>query len=213
MIVAILGGTGNLGKGLAVRFSLAGFDVIVGSRDVRKAEKKAEEYSDISGCSIRGMDNRDALKACDVAILTIPWDRVFEFVSNFRDLFRDKIVVSPVVPMKKVNGLFVYVQLPEGSAAEKIASILRESRVVSAYHNIPARRFADLNEKFEFDVAVCGDDEEAKRVVIEMTNRVDCLRALDAGPLRNSRIIESLTPLLINISLRNRLGELGIRFV
>ena len=213
MIVAILGGTGNLGKGLAVRFSLAGFDVIVGSRDVRKAEKKAEEYSDISGCSIRGMDNRDALKACDVAILTIPWDRVFEFVSNFRDLFRDKIVVSPVVPMKKVNGLFVYVQLPEGSAAEKIASILRESRVVSAYHNIPARRFADLNEKFEFDVAVCADNEEAKRVVIEMTNRVDCLRALDAGPLRNSRIIESLTPLLINISLRNRLGELGIRFV
>ena len=86
------------------------------------------------------------------------------------------------------------------------------SRVVAAYHTIPAARFANLEEELNWDVPMCGDDEEAKGVVAEMTERMG-MRPLDAGPLRNSYLLESLTPLILNIMAKNRLGELGVRFV
>jgi len=213
MRVGVLGGTGNLGKGLALRLAKAGYDVMIGSRDRKKAEERAEEYSGIVGVRIRGDSNRRVSEVCDVVIIAIPWKNAFEVVEELRESLKGKIVVSPIVPMEKTENGFVYVNLPEGSAAEKVASILGSRSVVSAYHNIPARRFSDLNERVEWDVAVCGDDDESKRVVMEITNSMDGLRALDAGPLSNSRIVESLTPLLINIALRNRMKELSIKFV
>ncbi len=213
MRIAILGGTGTLGQGLALRLARAGYEVIIGSRDKKKAEEKAREYSEVAGVDISGTDNRNASKVCDVAIIAIPWKNAFEAVESLKEELKGKIVVSPIVPMEKTEKGFVYVELPEGSAAEKVAGILRDSYVVSAYHNIPAKRFSNLNERFEWDVAVCGDDEDSKRVVMEITNRIDGLRALDAGPLMNSRIVERLTPLLINIAVRNKMNELGIRFV
>jgi NADPH-dependent F420 reductase len=213
MKIAVLGGTGHLGKGLVLRLASLGYEVIVGSRSIEKAEAKAKEYSEILGVKVTGLTNEEASKLCDIAILAIPWKHAFSTAEALKDKLNNKIVVSPVVPMEKVNGTFTYVNLPEGSAAEKIASILKNSRVVSAYHNIPAKKFANLNAEFEWDVAVCGDDEEAKRVIIEITNEIRGLRALDAGSLANSRIIESLTPLLINIAIKNNMKELGVRFV
>jgi NADPH-dependent F420 reductase len=213
MKIAVLGGTGHLGKGLVLRLASLGYEVIVGSRSIEKAEAKAKEYSEILGVKVTGLTNEEASKLCDIAILAIPWKHAFSTAEALKDKLANKIVVSPVVPMEKVNGNFTYVNLPEGSAAEKIASILKDSRVVSAYHNIPAKKFANLNAEFEWDVAVCGDDEEAKSVIIEITNEIKGLRALDAGSLANSRIIESLTPLLINIAIKNNMKELGVRFV
>lgn len=213
MKIAILGGTGSLGKGLAVRLAKAGYDVIVGSREREKAEKVAGEYSEKYDVELIGMDNAEASKVCDIAVVTIPWKFAFDTVSNLKGELEGKIVVSPIVPMEKTESGFVYVELPEGSAAERLAKILPESRIVSAYHNIPARRFSDPNAEFEWDVAVCGDDEEAKGVVMEVTNSIRGLRALDAGDLSNSRIVESLTPLLINIAIRNGMRDLGVRFV
>jgi len=213
MIIALLGGTGNLGKGLAIRFAIAGYDVVVGSRDSKKAEEKALEYSEVCGLKIKGLNNVDALKICDVAILTIPWKQVTDFIVQLKDLFKNKIVVSPVVPMERINGVFVYTPPPEGSMAEKIASILKDSSVVSAYHNIPAKRFAKIDEKVDFDVIVCGDDIEAKNIVIDITNDVDGLRALDGGELSNSRVVESLTPFIINLSLKNKIREAGLKLV
>jgi len=213
MKIAVLGGTGSLGKGLVLRLASLGYDIIVGSREREKAEDKAREYGDLIGVKIRGLDNRRASAECDIAIVTIPWKFAFETVMGLREELANKIVVSPIVPMEKTETGFVYVNLPEGSAAERIASILPNSRVVSAYHNIPARKFADLNAKFEWDIAVCGDDEDAKKTIMDITNEIEGLRALDAGCLSNSRIVESLTPLLINIAMRNGMKELGIRFV
>ena len=213
MKIAVLGGTGSLGRGLALRLASLGYDVIVGSRDVRKAEAKAEEYGKILGVNIKGLDNKKAAMECDIAIITIPWKYAFDTAESLKDELAKKIVVSPIVPMEKSANGFVYVNLPEGSAAEKSASILPDSIIVAAYHNIPAKRFADLNAEFEWDVAVCGDDVESKRVVMEITNKIKGLRALDAGRLSNSRIVESLTPLLINIAINNRMKDLGIRFV
>jgi len=213
MKIAVLGGTGSLGKGLVLRLAGLGYDVIVGSRDVKKAEAKAEEYGKILGVNVRGLDNKKAAMECDIAIITIPWKHAFDTAKELKDELAKKIVVSPIVPMEKTENGFVYVNLPEGSAAERLASILPDSTIVSAYHNIPAKKFADLNAEFEWDVAVCGDDAESKRIVMEITNKIRGLRALDAGCLRNSRIVESLTPLLINIAVNNNMKDLGIRFV
>ncbi len=214
MRIAILGGTGNLGKGLSLRLAIAGYDVVVGSRDSIKAEKKAEEYSQICGIQIEGMSNESALRVCDVAILTIPWNGVVDFVKTWKKFFSEKIVVSPIVPMERRNGEFVYVQPENGlSMAEIIASVLDNAKVVSAYQIIPARRFANLDDDFEFDVIVCGDDEESKRFVIKMTNDMKGLRGLDGGGLKNSRMVERLTPFLINVSLKNKLGEIGLKLV
>jgi hypothetical protein len=216
MKIAVLGGTGHLGIGLAIRFAALGHEVIVGSRKLEKAMGKADEYNRILQefnykPTIRGLANEDAAKEADISIFTIPWEHAFSTAEALRDVLRGKIVVSPLVPMEKKGKVFLYSQLEEGSAAEKLASIL-DSRVVSAYQNIPAEKFADISAEFKWDVAVTGDDGEAKKVVIELTNQIDGLRAFDAGPLAVSRMVESITPLLINIMIRNGLKDLGIRF-
>jgi len=213
MRIAILGGTGSLGKGLAVRLAEVGYEVIVGSRDKEKAIRVAEEYSKKYDVRINGASNAEASTGCDMVIVTIPWRYAFDTVLSLKEELKGKIVVSPIVPMERTESGFVYVELPEGSAAEKLARILPESRVISAYHNIPARRFSDPDAEFEWDVAVCGDDEDAKRTVMNVTNEIKGLRALDAGGLRNSKTVESLTPLLINIAIRNGMKDLGVRFV
>ncbi|WP_456327228.1 NADPH-dependent F420 reductase [Archaeoglobus sp.] len=210
MIISIVGGTGNLGKGLAVRLALAGYKVVVGSREEEKAKAKAKEYSDLCGCKIDGLVNERAVDVCDVAILTIPWKNALDFVRQYKESLSKRIVVSPIVPMVK-EGEFVY-KPPNSSMAESIASILGD-KVVSAFHNVPAKRFSNLNETPEFDVVVCGDNEDAKAVVMEIVNSIERLRALDGGPLSNSRIVESLTPFLINLASRNGMRELGVKFV
>jgi len=212
MKVSILGGTGRFGKGLALRLALAGYDVIVGSRDLKKAKLKAEEYSKICNCTINGLTNVDAAKLCDVAVVTIPWNDVLEFVNVHKKILNDKIVVSPVVPMVERDGFFVY-NPPNSSMAEEIAKILNSDKVVSAFQNIPAKRFSNLNETPEFDVIVCGDDDSSKDVVMGIVKDIKKLRALDGGPLSNSRVVESITPLLINISILNKIKELGIKVI
>ena len=215
--IALLGGTGHLGIGLAVRFAILGHEVIVGSRKLEKAKMKAEEYNSILESlgekpTIKGLANEDAAKKAEVSIFTIPWEHAFSTAEFLKPALKDKIVVSPLVPMEKKGKTFYYTKLKEGSAAEKLASIL-DSKVVSAYQTIPAEKFARFNESFEWDVAVCGDDEEAKQTVINLTNQIKGLRAFDAGPLAVSSMVEALTPLLINIMVRNKLKDLGVRFV
>ncbi len=217
MKIALLGGTGHIGAGLAFRLKLAGYDVIVGSRRLEKAVRKAEEYNRIveargGKADIEGMENGEAARHADVAILTIPWDKAFVTAESLRDELKGKTVVSPVVPMQKENGRFVYAPPPEGSAAERIASIV-DARVVAAFNNIPAAKFADPDAQFQWDVAVCGDDAGAKRTVMDIVNSIDGLRALDAGPLSAARTVEALTPLLINLALKNGMKDLGVRFV
>lgn len=211
MKIALLGGTGNLGKGLAVRLSLLGYEVIVGSRSEEKAAKLAKEYSEIAGVEVKGVVNSKASKLCDIAFFTIPWEHAFTTAEKLREGLRNKIVVSPLVPMKKESGVFTYVKLLEGSAAEKLAKIL-ESKVVAAFHSVPAARFADLNEKIDWDLPVCGDDDDAKAVVKEIAEKMG-FRVLDAGPLRSSSIVEAITPLILNIMVRNKMGELTVKFI
>ncbi len=218
MKVAILGGTGNIGVGLSLRLAVANYSVVVGSRSEDKARKKVEEYNSILnklGCENRigFADNSTASKICDITILAIPYKHAFSTAKSLREELEGKIVVSPVVPMKKEGNTFVYDPPEEGSAAEKIASILDCSKVVSAFQTVPAKKFSNMNSKFDWDVPVCGDDEKAKKTVMDLVNSIDGLRALNAGPLKSSRLIESITPLLINLAIKNGIYDLSIKFV
>ncbi len=218
MRIALIGGTGNIGEGLAFRLRLAGHDVLIGSRSGEKAKAKAEHFNALverlgGKRGIEGMTNEKASLIADVCIITIPWKHAFETAENLKENLAGKIVVSPVIPMVVENGIFKYIQPEEGSAGLKFARILDKSRVVVAFNNIPAKRFANPDEVFSWDVAVCSDDEQAKRTVMDIVNSIEGLRAYDAGSLENSRIVESITPLLINIARKNKTRELGIRFV
>lgn len=212
-----MGGTGGLGEGLSFRLKLAGYEVIIGSRSEEKAKEKARQYNEIverlGGIpDIRGMTNERAAELSDIAVITIPWRHAFETVEKLKENLRGKIVVSPIVPME-LGREAVFTPPEEGSAALKLAKILNESKIVVAFNNIPAKRFADPDDELGWDVLVCSNDEEAKRTVMEIISKIKGLRALDGGSLRDSAFVESLTPFLINLARRNKLRDISMRFL
>lgn len=216
MKIGIVGGTGGIGEGMALR--LAPYhEVIIGSRDVEKACSVSEgtvaclSEHGLTGRCI-GLCNQEAVDEGDIVILAIP----YRFVeSTLRDLggFEDKIVISPVNPIEKTD-IFTYAPPAEGSAAQLIARLLPESaRVVAAFNNIAANRWKDPADELDYSVAVCGDDDEAKAEVMQLTNTISKLCAFDAGPLRMASVVESITPLLLNLARFNKMKDVGVRFV
>ena len=218
MKIAILGGTGSIGEGFALRWA-SKHDISICSREVDRAVKSAGEYSGelqekgLFCCGITGCTNEEGIRDVDVVILSVPYGSVINLLRNLRDCFRDQIVISLVVPMKK-NTWFEYTPPKQGSAALEIKDVLPETvKVVSAYHNISAKKLAKLELTLDYDVVVCGDDEDAKRTVMDLTHEIKNLRPLDGGGLDSSCMIESLTPFLINLAIRNGLSDLGIKFI
>jgi NADPH-dependent F420 reductase len=148
-----------------------------------------------------------------VVVLSVPYQGVVSLLEKLSPLFRDQIVISLVVPMKK-NKWFEFTPPKQGSAALEIQEILpRSVKVVSAYHNVSARKLANIELSLDLDVVICGDDDAAKRTVMELTHEIKNLRPLDGGGLASSYMIESLTPFLINLAIRNKLSDLGVKFV
>ncbi len=216
MKIGIVGGTGGIGEGMALR--LAPYhEVIIGSRDVEKACSVSEgtvAYLRDQGSKGHciGLCNQDTVDEGDIIVLAIP----YRFVeSTLQELtgFEDKIVVSPVNPIEKSDS-FYYAPPDEGSAAQRIARLLPQSaKVVTAFNNIAANRWKDLADALDYSVAVCGDDDRAKAEVMQLIDTISNLRAFDAGPLRMSSIVESITPLLLNLARFNQMKDVGIRFV
>jgi len=162
-------------------------------------------------CSLKGVTNQAAIDAADIVILAIPFKHVTGTLSTLRG-FEDKIVVSPVNPMEKQDH-FVFVPPEEGSAALMIRKILpKEARICSAFNTIAANKWKALDEELEYSVPVCSDDAEAKKDVMAIVNRISHLKAFDAGPLSVSCMVESLTPLLLNIARYNKMRDVGIQF-
>jgi NADPH-dependent F420 reductase len=214
--IGIVGGTGDIGEGMAMRLSPL-YDVIIGSRDTEKAKavcKCTLEMCEKRGempCTVVGASNQDAVSCADVVILAIPFKHLVSTIETL-DCFEDKIVISPVNPMEK-GIFFAFVPPTEGSAALLIQKLLPKStRVCSAFNTIAANKWRALDEELSYSVPVCSDDADAKRQVMDIVNKVSKLQAFDAGPLAVSCMVESLTPLLLNIARYNKMRDVGIQF-
>lgn len=227
--IAILGGTGNIGEGMVLRLALQNLmtdgvknEVIIGSRSRETADEAAKQaLSELENCGfdtskiiITGNTNLEAAKAAELIILTIRFDHVLPLLDESREALENKIIVTPVVPMAKEGNLFIYKPPAEGSAALAIQKKVPEStKVVAAFHNIPAGKLKDIVKcKAVHDAIVCSDDAEAKKLVMELARNMGCLRPLDGGPLNQASTMESLTPLLINLAKLNGLKDLGMNF-
>lgn len=227
--IAILGGTGNIGEGMILRLALQNLmlegiknEVIIGSRSRETAEEAAKQALtelensgfDISRITITGNTNHEAAKTAEIIILTIRFDYALPLLDEIRDAIENKILITPVVPMAKEGSIFVYKPPAEGSAALAIrANVPQTTKVVAAFHNVPAAKLKDIVKcKDVYDTIICSDDAEAKKFVMELTRNMGCLKPLDGGPLKLANTVESLTPLLVNLAKLNRLKDLGINF-
>jgi NADPH-dependent F420 reductase len=213
--IGIVGGTGDIGEGMAVRLSPL-FEVIVGSREKEKAEATCQfgiETLKKRGqkCSLTGVSNQEAVDNAEIVILAIPFKHLLGTLETLHG-FEGKIVISPVNPMEKKD-FFTFVPPAEGSAALLIKRLLPPTaRICTAFNTIAANRWKLLEEDLDYSVPVCGDDPESKQQVMEIVNRISKLHAYDAGPLAASPLIESLTPLLLNIARYNKIRDVGIQF-
>jgi NADPH-dependent F420 reductase len=214
--IGIVGGTGDIGEGIAMRLAPR-YDVVVGSRDESRAETSCEcslntLHNRGTSCrSLKGATNQDAVACADVVILAIPFRNVVATLEGLK-CFEDKIVISPVNPMEKRDH-FTFVPPAEGSAALMIRRLLpKEARICSAFNTIAANKWKALDEELAYSVPVCSDDDEAKKQVMAIVNSVSKLQAFDAGPLAASSMVEALTPLLLNIARYNKMRDVGIQF-
>lgn len=219
MKISLLGGTGDIAEGLVLRWSRVGHEIFIGSRSEEKAKGIASQYNEkLSERGIKsiihGMPNAEAAKASEVIIISIPPEYAVSTLEGVRDSINNQIVVSPVVPMVKRGKSFFYSPPPQGSAALEIREVLPEgARLVSAYHNLPAKELSDIEHDLDYDVVICGDDDEAKEVVKKLTEDMPNLRVLDAGPLEISSMIEAITPLIVNLNVRYKPQHFSIKFV
>lgn len=214
--IAILGGTGPQGKGLALRFARAGVDVVLGSRDGDRAAAIAAELSEnLAGNhgKISGMENTAAIElAVEIVILSVPYAAHNTTLTAIRDQLDGKILVDIVVPLTEGDPKSVTMP-PEGSATEAAQAILGEHiPVVGALHNVSAITLNNLDQAINCDILVCGNDLEAKNSVIHLIEKLD-VKAYNAGPAVNARCIEAITPILIrlNISKKVPFSHAGIR--
>jgi len=217
MKIAILGGTGDQGFGLALRLAKNN-KIIIGSRKKEKAEEAAKRAKEILKqrgieADIIGLDNKDAAKEGDVVILSIPYEYTLSTIKQLKEELNGKVVVSIGVPLATAIGdkptrlLFP----PDGSVAEMVQNVLKDSKVVSAFQNVCHAVLEDLDNPVDCDILVCGNDEEAKKVVMDLANQIEGVRAIDCGNLEKSRIIEAITPLLIALNIKYKSKGTGIR--
>jgi hypothetical protein len=221
MRIAILGGTGDIGQGLALRWGFfSDHELLIGSRDPERARAKAEEYEtelDSRGVetTIKGFENAMAADRARVVVLAVPAYHAGDTVEAIADgLGENDVLVSPAVGMKREEAGFRYHPPSAGSVTELVAAAApSDVSVVGAYHNLAADRLANLDADLGLDTLLVGDDEDAKDVVSMLTDDIDGLRPLDAGGLENAPEIEALTPLLINVAQNNEgLHDLGVKF-
>ena len=210
-VIAVIGGTGPQGSGLALRWAAAGYTVIVGSRSRERAVATANELSALlPGSEITGLDNEAAATAANVVVLTVPWASHRATLEAIAPHLTAKILVDVTVPLVPPKVSEVHLP-PEGAAALAARSLVGETvAVVSAFQNVSAHLLAELDRDIDCDVLVCGDDEAARETVIGLANAIG-LVSWHAGPLANSAVAEALTSALIAINKRYKARAAGIR--
>jgi len=209
--IAILGGTGEQGPGLALRWAQAGEEVIIGSRQKEKGEKVAIELNQELGKELlRGTDNVTAAAAAEVVVLTVPYSAHVSTLESVKEQLQGKIFVDVSVPLDPENARRV-IMPSAGSAAEEAQQVLgSEVKVVGALQNVSAHVLRDINAVIDCDVLVCGSDKDARATVMQLIERLG-IHAIDVGPLEAARQIEPITALLIRLNIRHKVHSAGIR--
>jgi hypothetical protein len=207
--VAIVGGTGAEGSGLALRFALAGVRVRIGSRNLERAQDAARR---ISGAT--GHTNEDAVSNAGIVVLTVPLSAQVETLKSIRGgIAPGAILVDATVPLEIAIGgrLSRTLTLWDGSAAQQAARLLPGVSVVAAFHALSAEELSKPDHPLDCDTLMCGDNTEAKSAVAKLAAMIPGVRAIDAGPLENARLLESAAALLISLNLRHKVKGSGMR--
>ena len=211
--VCIVGGTGALGFGLALRLGKSGVPIVIGSRDEQRAQEAASRAAGVvPKCA--GRQNAEAVEGAEVVILSVPFRNQSETLTNLKGVLKPgQLIVDATVPLaaavsgKATRTLGVW----QGSAAQQAEEMVPDGvRVVSAFHTVSAALLTDLDHELDEDVLICGDRREDKAKVAELVEAIPGLRPVDCGPLEMARIVETLTPLIISINVRNKVRA-GIR--
>lgn len=209
--VAVIGGTGNLGYGLAVRLAKA-YAVTIASREESKAVAAAAKATNLARMRVEAKTNGEAAKACEIAILAVPDLPTPEFLAALAPALQGKLVISPIVPLVVKDGIFSLSSQGE-SAAERVAKGLPGARVASAFQTVPSPMLSRLSEELDYDVLVTADSKQAYLETAKLVSSIGKLRPLYAGPLVVSRLVEAITPAILNATRFNKLGSPSIKLV
>ena len=208
--IAILGGTGEQGPGLALRWAMAGEEVIIGSRSQERAEKVAAELNaELGKPLIRGLENPQAAAAAEIVVLTVPYTAHLSTLESVKAQVQGKICIDVSVPLDPDNPRRMKMP-PAGSATEEAQAFLGpETKVVAAFQNVSSHLLSDRHHAIACDVLVCGNDVEAKKTVMGLVAKMG-LQAYDVGPAESARVVEGLTSLLIRLNIRYKSTSAGI---
>ena len=223
MKIGIIGGTGGMGKGFALRWSKNN-DVIIGSRDAARASESAVEYTNIAKetfgeikGTISGNDNISVAKESDVLILSIPYENIDSVCSEILSVIKDDcVVVSPIVPMTKTDVGFECISIKENKPfSYKLVSehMKDKSKLVSAFHVISEKKLINPTLDLDYDIFVCGDDDESVKIINGLIDEIKGLRSIYLGPIELSYLAEMSTPLLLNAMIRNKIKNPGIKII
>jgi hypothetical protein len=215
-MIAIVGGTGPEGSGLALRWARAGESVIIGSRDAERARTAAAQITEKAGglASVEGADNVTAVKMCDVVVLTVPFGGQAELLKQLKPSFRSgTVLIDATVPLATAIGgrptrlLGVW----QGSAAEQAQEVVGKNvSVAAAFHSLSST-VLEGEDEVDCDVIVCSDDDRARQIASELATKIPGVRAVDGGKLENARIVEAMTALLITLNIRHKVHGAGWR--
>src|ERR1700689_3926471 len=207
--IAIIGGNGAAGAGLALRWALAGETIIIGSRDAARATQAAETIRKRAGASaqVSGMENSGACAASDLLVLTVPFENQAALLKQLKAAIRPgSILIDATVPLAASIGgrasrtLGVW----QGSAAQQTAELVPKGVVVvAAFHNVSAD-VLNTDQDVDCDVIVCSDDPEAARIAMALATKIAGVRAIDGGKLENARIVDKITALLVGLNIRHK---------
>jgi NADPH-dependent F420 reductase len=223
MRVGIIGGTGGMGEGFALRWGI-NHDIIIGSRDDVKAKSAADAYMSTASSAygntmkgnITGNDNISLASLVDVLILSIPYESIKLTCDSIKNHINSNcIIVSPIVPMNRTEAGFVYVPFEETKkcAAGIVSENLPDAKIVSAFHTISEIKLKNISESLDSDTFVCGDDKNSLEIVNGLISEIKGLRPIYLGPLSLSYQAEVLTPMILNASKRNKIKHPGIKLV
>ncbi|MFQ6019330.1 MAG: NADPH-dependent F420 reductase [Dehalococcoidia bacterium] len=211
--VALIGGTGPEGLGLATRFAKAGDEVLIGSRTLERAEEAAAKIKEkLPEARARGYFNREAVAKADIVFLTVPYTAHQQTLEDLREDIGDKVLVDVVVPLEFGKDGVRAIPIEEGSVAEQTRQLAPRAKVVSAFHHLDATELQRVGRPMQGDVIVCADHKGAKQRIMEQAEKIEYVRALDGGGLGNARYLEEWTALLLSINKIYK-AHTGVRIV